>query len=229
MKSVRLTEKMYVSEVYKDNQGWISIKKKLTIREIYRMFEEKEILSISVIKDNEYNQSDYNYLTFRDNFCTLQKYFEKIVDEVKFDINLYLGLNIDLTKIPFLLESTNCNWNGIYRQSYIDKSWNIIKEKNIAIRMSLVRESFNNPINKYSYSKIKKVLYHEIGHYIHDIYFNDSEMNLSTKGKSSYARKNHKEDFAEAFMDLMVNTIEKENYRERDNQIFNVLLPQIIA
>lgn len=227
MKSTKLSQKLYVSEVYKDNNGWVSINKKITIKEIYRMFEENEILSVSIIKDNEYSQSDYNYKTFREDFCTLHKYFEKIVDEVIFDINFYLGLNIELTKIPFLLESTNCNWDGTYRQSYIDSNWNIVCKKNIAIKMSLVRESFNNPNSKYSYNKIKEVLYHEIGHYIHDIYFGDLEMKLSTKGKSSYARKNHKEDFAEAFMDLMVNTMKKENYRERDIQIFDFIFAKI--
>lgn len=222
MNKCRLNDRLFVSEIYKNNIGWLKVEKKYTIEKIYRLFDEKEIESISIIKNGELFQSDYSYLSFRDEFCTIQKYFEKIVDEVRFDINLYIGINVDLTKIPFLLESTE-SWNGIYREYYFDKNKRYINKKNIAIRMSLVRESFNNPVNKHLYKKVKNVLYHEIGHYLHDIYFDCREISLSTKGKSSYAKKNHLEDFAEAFMDFSLNQIDSRNFTERDLQIFNLI------
>lgn len=48
-----------------------------------------------------------------------------------------------------------------------------------------------------------KILIHEIGHYIHDIYFKDKQFRFSTTEKTAYARKNYKENFAECFTDLV--------------------------
>lgn len=221
------SKKIYVTEIYTEEKGWVKINKKLTVKKVYEMFEAKEIESISIIEDDKSNQTDYNYINFRESFCTLEKYYEKILDEVKSDINLNLGINIDLDNVKFLIESTKSTWDGIYREYYFNKELKSVHKKNITMRMSLIRDSYNNPINKYHYARIKKVLYHEIGHYIHDVYFNYTKMDLSTVGKSYYARTNQQEDFAEAFMDLVSDTLENRNYSIRDMEMFNFLQNKI--
>jgi hypothetical protein len=48
---------------------------------------------------------------------------------------------------------------------------------------------------------------HEIGHYIHDVYFNDKQFRFSTTCKTNYAYKNYLENFAECFKQF-VNGVE---------------------
>lgn len=56
---------------------------------------------------------------------------------------------------------------------------------------------------KPTYSLKLEILIHEIGHYIHDEYFNEKQFRFSTKNKSSYAKKNFRENFAECFTELV--------------------------
>ena len=52
-----------------------------------------------------------------------------------------------------------------------------------------------------------KTYYHEIGHYIHDVYFGYEPQYIPRKhhgDKDLYCNKNHKESFAECFADYMM-------------------------
>ena len=57
--------------------------------------------------------------------------------------------------------------------------------------------------NKLKYSTKEEILTHELGHFVHDIIFNDKQIRFPTKDKSVYAKKNYLENFAECFTDLV--------------------------
>lgn len=59
-----------------------------------------------------------------------------------------------------------------------------------------------------------EILVHEIGHFIHEEYFDEKQFRFSTKGKTKYARKNHRENFAECFTDLIHRRIDNERTRK---------------
>lgn len=59
-----------------------------------------------------------------------------------------------------------------------------------------------------------EILVHEIGHFIHEEYFDEKQFRFSTKGKTKYARKNHRENFAECFTDLIYRRIDNERTRK---------------
>ena len=68
-------------------------------------------------------------------------------------------------------------------------------------------------LNEESSSDKLRTLIHELGHFIHDMYFNFKQFRFSTEGKSYYANKNYIENFAECFVDLVY--YRKDNERTR--------------
>lgn len=64
------------------------------------------------------------------------------------------------------------------------------------------------------------VIIHEIGHYIHDVFFRNKEIRFSTENKSKYAYTNYKENFAECFMDYI---LEKKNTVKRNAEMAALL------
>jgi Mlc titration factor MtfA (ptsG expression regulator) len=74
-------------------------------------------------------------------------------------------------------------------------------------------------VNKDSDCEIIETIIHEIGHYIHDEQFNCKHFRFPTVEKSEYAYANFKENFAEAFTDL----IERKDTKERSNRIRKIL------
>lgn len=222
MNKIKGSYKIDVNEVYYNNVGWVSINKKKTVNEIYKMFSDDKIEQINIMISNNRTSVDCSYDSFINEFCTLDKYYENIVNTIIFNIFNYLGIDLSTHDLKFLLESTQGNWDGIYRDRFKGKNGKVLKGLNISIRMALVRESYNIR-NKYLIDRIYNVLYHEIGHFIHETYFNNKDMNLPTIGRSVYARTNKYEDFAEAFMDLMISLESSKNLTIRDSYMLDII------
>lgn len=67
---------------------------------------------------------------------------------------------------------------------------------------------------KPTYTSKLKILIHELGHYIHKEYFSEKQFRFSTKGKSKYANKNCRENFAECFTELIYYREDTERTRK---------------
>lgn len=95
----------------------------------------------------------------------------------------------------------------------------------------LKQESINDNNVRGAYDEKEKIIYissqatikdfiHEIGHAVHYQLFNCKQFELSSDNKSDYAHTNYREDFAEAFCDLVwrgsILTI-------RDKQIHDII------
>lgn len=71
-------------------------------------------------------------------------------------------------------------------------------------------------------SRIKTVI-HEFGHAVHYQLFETKEFSFSLQNKSDQAHLNFKEDFAEAFADLIINYCSGNDLSERDNQMMELI------
>ena len=65
------------------------------------------------------------------------------------------------------------------------------------------------------------LLAHEIGHYIHDVYFQEEGFSFSDKNKIPNSCKNKNENFADCFADWLINNKET---KERNNDMEKILL-----
>lgn len=112
----------------------------------------------------------------------------------------------------------------------VSKHINIRSLARITFIDNLIFTQNKNAVGEYGYGNIHittrptfssklEILIHEIGHYIHDEYFNNKQFRFSTKNKSKYAKKNHKENFAECFTDLVF--YRKQN--ERTEKMLKIL------
>ncbi|UHH07145.1 hypothetical protein LUM37_02780 [Bacillus subtilis] len=65
---------------------------------------------------------------------------------------------------------------------------------------------------------------HEIGHAVHHQLFNFEDFNLSKENRTERATLNHREDFAEAFADVVLRCNEGTNLKTRDFEVREILL-----
>lgn len=70
---------------------------------------------------------------------------------------------------------------------------------------------------------IKETIYHELGHIIHEKYFNEIDFKLSRNGDTLYSRRNHMEDFAEGVMQLFCHSSDLYYCKERREQMDLIL------
>lgn len=70
---------------------------------------------------------------------------------------------------------------------------------------------------------IKETIYHELGHIIHEKYFNEIDFKLSRNGDTLYSRRNHMEDFAEGVMQLFCHNSDLYYCKERREQMDLIL------
>lgn len=73
-----------------------------------------------------------------------------------------------------------------------------------------------------SHSKLHSAI-HEIGHAVHDQLYNFKEFVFSEEGKSDRAYFNYKEDFAEAFAEIVIRQSDEQPLTKRDLQINEIL------
>ena len=95
---------------------------------------------------------------------------------------------------------------------YVDSFY----EKKLAGRYSFKKIVVKNNLK---YMTREQVLTHELGHFLHDIIFNNRQIRFSTKEKGNYAKKNYLENFAECFADLIYNRY----INDRTKKMFKLL------
>ncbi|GCD12592.1 hypothetical protein [Clostridium tagluense] len=79
------------------------------------------------------------------------------------------------------------------------KAMKIINEHDIIGVYNTPNKTIYLVIGEYA----EKTVIHEIGHYIHDVYFNNKEIRFNSIGKSRRAEKNCYENFAECFLQFI--------------------------
>lgn len=127
--------------------------------------------------------------------------------------NIIIVMTDEFRKNPF--------YNGYYAYGtkiYIRPSlFEIDEEKfrqifqNIKDVYSMTEDEFIKIKISQSLSLIKEVIIHEIGHWVHELYFGSKGMHIGEAG--GYARKNAKENFAVAFQQYVEETLPAHNKR----------------
>lgn len=73
----------------------------------------------------------------------------------------------------------------------------------------------------------KRALVHEYGHYIHFNYLGNRRIRLPREGKSKYADIDHRENFAVAFENLIMDRYD--DYRARNDALIRLLKKHIVV
>lgn len=190
----------------------VNVNKQVMYKEIIGLFESKRIIGVGLqlngIGDVEY----LDYKEFRQIYKTLDSFYMNIVDECIYFLYKTMGIVINKKEVKFKMESTTA-YDGLYVSS----------KKEVLLRMSLVKEAYRNSINRYNISKVKGTIYHEIGHYIHDVYFNNAILPIPEKSRRGYATKDNLENFACCFENLCIAIEEGEVFSERDKYMHNLM------
>lgn len=202
--------KVMVNEIYKMNGntviGWTTVNAEMTIDTINQLFKAGEILTVNIRMEGTYFGRDYNYKTFRINFPTLETYFERLIEEAMDIIKLNNGLNISKEDLNFRISDLS-----------VFRAWGIFCGKN---GISLDRKYLEDGMaGIHTDERIIQTIIHEVGHYVHQEFFNDEQFRFPTAKKSRYAYTNYLENFAEAFMDLMTGA----NKPERNERMTRIL------
>ena len=202
--------KVMVNEVYRMEGntviGWTTVDAEMTINEINNLFKTGKILTVNVRMEGTYFGRDYSYKTFRIAFPTLETYFERLIEEAMDIIRFNNGLNIKKEDLRFVISDLSTL-----------KAWGLFGGKNCVMVDKTYLEEGMAGIQ--SDERIIQTIIHEVGHYVHQEFFNDEQFRFPTKGKSKYAYTNYLENFAEAFMDLMLGA----NKPERNNRMAQIL------
>ena len=134
-----------------------------------------------------------------------------------FDEELLEGIIVDIKK-PYTKVPKNMILGGWYNR----KEPNIVNVCTSALNCEWKNEYY-----------IAGVIAHEIGHLIHYKLYDGVDLRLPQRGMSRYAKTNHKEDFAEAFAELVVDHVSyrgirtKQDIAERD-EAMRVLLANFL-
>lgn len=200
--------KYELKEVYKINHGWLKIEKVLTIDEIRNYFEDENITTVHIAEQGEYFGSDYSKSSFNYEFPTVESTLELVKKEAYYEIYQATGIELDMNKLNIRVQDT------YVRNAAATYSLNTV---------TFNPEHFNELMLEKDYRSLIEILVHELGHYIHELYFNNKNVKLPADYRSKYARKNCMEDFAEAFMDLVIcpskqNRTHAETYRKPDKR-----------
>lgn len=188
--SSKLTVVSYITKLRKK----VSVNKKVKYIDILKAFESREIIGITVLSEDIGHPIDCNYKEFRGTFKSMDVFYEDTVDEVLSSIKYHLGVVIDKAKLSFKLQS------GLSSLGIFDE-----RKREVVLRMSLVRESYTNPMNRYDIREVKSTIVHEVGHYIHFESFGNRDVKLPPSRNRRKPIKNHLEDFAYCFEDLVYN------------------------
>lgn len=186
--SSKLSVVSYITKLRKR----VVVNKKVKYIDILKAFESREIIGITVLSEDIGHPIDCNYKEFRGTFKSMDVFYEDTVDEVLSSIKYHLGVDIDKTKVSFKLQS------GLSSLGIFDE-----RKREVVLRMSLVRESYTNPVNRYDMREVKSTIVHEIGHYIHFEYLGNRDVKLPPSRNRRKVIKNHLEDFAYCFEDLV--------------------------
>lgn len=134
-----------------------------------------------------------------------------------FDEELLEGIIVDIKK-PYTTVPKNMILGGWYNR----REPNIVNVCTSALNCEWKNEYY-----------IAGVIAHEIGHLIHYKLYDGVDLRLPQRGMSRYAKTNHKEDFAEAFAELVVDHVSyrgirtKQDIAERD-EAMKVLLADFL-
>lgn len=77
------------------------------------------------------------------------------------------------------------------------------------------------------YEDFRRALIHEYGHYIHFNYLGNRRIRLPREGKSKYADIDHRENFAVAFENLIVDRYD--DYKARNDALIRLLKKHIVV
>ena len=209
--------KYELREIYVMEKGWLTINEILTIEEIREYFKDETITGVHIAEQGEYFGSDYSKDSFNYEFPTEETTLELIKKEAYYEIFQTTVIEIDYNELVIKIDNT------YYRNSYAEYT-----NKNIIFDP----KHFSKATEFKDYRHLIEILVHELGHYIHDVYFNNKQFRLPTKDRSKYSTTNHRENFAEAFLDLVIPPRKQESpgtriYRkpiERNNKMLQLLL-----
>lgn len=181
--------KYELREIYVMEKGWLTINEILTIEEIREYFNDETITGVHIAKEGEYFGSDYSKDSFNYEFPTEETTLELIKKEAYYEIFQATGIEIDYNDLIIKIDNT------YYRNSYAEYTNRVIV---------FDPKHFSQATKLKDYRHLIEILVHELGHYIHDKFFNNKQFRLPTKDRSKYSTENYFENFAEAFLDLVI-------------------------
>lgn len=169
----------------------------------------KSNVDVVKIKNNEGFVETISVRNFEKRYGDL-KWF--VVKELYENDNKFINTYDDVTKRTLEVIRPFISLRGIPIVRYVNKCSLRNATGEYFCRTIMVK---NSP----EYGSEEMNLIHEIGHFIHDIIFDDRQIRFPTKGKGNYAKKNYFENFAECFTDL----IYYRNVNDKTKKMFKLL------
>lgn len=211
-RKVTNSTKLYIHYYYKQKgftRSVSNVGKQVKYKDIIDLFKSKKIDGVGVHIDEVGDVEPLNYEQFVTVYLSLDVFFDNVVNEVINYVAYKTGYVVSRDEVTFNMAS------GLYERGNYYSS-----RAEVNIRMSLVRDAYITPINRNLIRKVRKVLYHEIGHHIHYKYFGDKDIGLPDCGRNW---ENCQEDFAYTFDSLMLSFEEGKSLNKRESYLYEVL------
>lgn len=151
----------------------------------------------------------------------LQEIFKVATEKIENSLGYIIELNTDRNILSVDL--------GSYEKETIMGQYSPFK-KIITVSIDLYNKAHDseNPNREADYSDIVRAMVHEIGHRIHDIHFGYKTVRLPREGRTLYSEKNSKENFAEAFENMVLDK-DKSRFNKRSEALKKALDKKFIG
>lgn len=126
----------------------------------------------------------------------LREIYKEALKRIEESIGYAIELNKEERSLTVLLED--------YKKPSIMGQYSSFRNK-ITISADLYKEAQGGEESEGHYSDLLRAMVHEIGHRIHDIHFGYKTVRLPREGRTLYSEKSSRENFAEAFENLVLD------------------------